>query len=158
MRRGQYALIDHLIPVAPAPASAMRPEANSNRFQFPLGHANRTVTSDAGKTSKKRSMTDFGSHFERCGLESLGLRRDNPVYQIHSRHPLSGKRSFSYPTGLLKTSNRTKNSFGPVATLNSSCNPSGTGTKIRFLVISVVVRNIPPPALDWSIGFRSSMS
>lgn len=26
-------------------------------------------------------MTDFGSHFERCDLESLGLRRDNPVYR-----------------------------------------------------------------------------
>lgn len=48
--------------------------------------------------------------------------------------------------GLLSMSNRTKNSFGPLAILNSSARVSGTGTKIRFFVIKVVVRNIPPLA------------
>jgi Phage integrase family len=60
--------IDHLAPtifVALAPASAMRPEANSNRFSFSLVTRRckqPNGTWDAGRTSEKRSMTDFESH------------------------------------------------------------------------------------------------
>jgi hypothetical protein len=51
--------------VALAPASAMRQEANSNRFSSslvtrPCKRPN--GTSDTGRTSEKRSMIDFESH------------------------------------------------------------------------------------------------
>lgn len=65
-----------MISVVPVPASAMAQEANSSKFSFfsvTRPCKRRNSTSDAGRISKKRSMTDSKSRSAR--------RRDNPVYQ-----------------------------------------------------------------------------
>jgi hypothetical protein len=59
--------------VALALASTITLEVNSNKFSFcsvtrPCKRPN--GTSDADRTSEKRSMIDFGSHGERCALRS----------------------------------------------------------------------------------------
>ena len=62
------------ITAALAPASAMSPEANSNRFSFSLvtRRCKRpNATSDAGRTSEKRSTIDFESHPQSMQLISL---------------------------------------------------------------------------------------
>src|SRR5271169_6853940 len=71
-----------------APASAMRPVANSNRFSFSLVTLRckrPNGTSDAGRTLEKPSMIDFESHPQTGCSRSLGLSRDNPVYHVVSK-------------------------------------------------------------------------
>src|ERR1700675_2912749 len=85
------------ISAALAPASGMRPEANSNKIQFLIGHASvrPNGTSDAGRTSEKRSMIDFESHHPAMLPTKLGAPRDNPVYYIGIRHGGGCRTQFS---------------------------------------------------------------
>lgn len=72
-----------MICAALAPASAMRPVANSNRFSFSsatLRCKRPNGTSDARRILEKPSMIDFESHPQTGCFRSPGLSRDNPVY------------------------------------------------------------------------------
>ena len=77
-RYAKWVGFDHLAPQifdSLALASAMPREASLSRFSFSLvmRRCKRpNGISDAGTTSEKRSMIDFGFHFERCDLPSLG--------------------------------------------------------------------------------------
>jgi hypothetical protein len=84
--------IDHLAPtilVAPAPASAMRPEGNSNRFSFSLsrvGANDRKVhwMQAEPQRSSQRSISNFT--LQAMQLMKLGVPRDKPVYHIGHEH------------------------------------------------------------------------